>query len=62
MKVLVAIDGSNYSEAAVQRIIEQVRREGTEVRVLHVIEPVRAYLSVTARERSRFGWYGLPGG
>jgi nucleotide-binding universal stress UspA family protein len=45
VKVLVAIDGSKYSQAAVQRVIEQVLREGTEVRVLHVIEPVRAYLS-----------------
>ncbi len=45
MKVLVAIDGSKYSQVAVQRVIEQMRREGTEVRVLHVVEPVRAYLS-----------------
>lgn len=45
MRVLLAIDGSKYSDAAVQRVIEQVRRDGTEVRVLHVIEPVRAYFS-----------------
>jgi nucleotide-binding universal stress UspA family protein len=45
VKVLLAIDGSKYSEAALQRIIEQVRRDGTEVRVLHVVEPVRAYFS-----------------
>jgi len=45
VKVLVAIDGSKYSQAAVQRVIEQVRRDGTEVRVLHIVEPVRAYFS-----------------
>lgn len=45
MKVLVAIDGSKCSQAAVQRVIEQVRKDGTEVRVLHVVEPVRAYFS-----------------
>jgi nucleotide-binding universal stress UspA family protein len=45
VKILVAIDGSKYSQAAVQCVIEQVRREGTEIRVLYVVEPVRAYLS-----------------
>jgi nucleotide-binding universal stress UspA family protein len=45
VKILIAIDGSKYSQAAVRRIIEQMRKDGTEVRVLHVVEPVRAYVS-----------------
>jgi nucleotide-binding universal stress UspA family protein len=45
VRVLLGIDGSKYSAAAVQSVIEQVRIEGTEVHVLHVIEPVRAYIS-----------------
>ena len=46
MKVLIAIDGSKYSQAVVQRVIEQLRKDGSEVHVLYVIEPVRAYVSV----------------
>jgi nucleotide-binding universal stress UspA family protein len=45
MKILLAIDGSKYSDAAVQSVIDQVRRDGTEVHVLDVLEPVRAYIS-----------------
>jgi nucleotide-binding universal stress UspA family protein len=40
MKILLAIDGSKFSEAAIQAVIRQMRREDTEVRVLHVIEPL----------------------
>lgn len=39
MKLLLAIDGSKFSEAAVRTVIEQVRPEDSEVQVLHVVEP-----------------------
>jgi nucleotide-binding universal stress UspA family protein len=38
MKIVLAIDGSKYSEAAVQSVIEQAQ-PGTEVPVLHVVQP-----------------------
>jgi len=40
MKILVAIDDSRFSEAAVKTVIQRVPPEGTEVCVLHVVEPV----------------------
>jgi len=39
VKILLAIDESKFSEAAVHAVIEQARPEGTDVRVLHVVEP-----------------------
>ncbi len=39
MKIVLAIDGSKFSEAAVQTVIEQARPQDTEVQVLHVVEP-----------------------
>ena len=38
MKVLLAVDGSACSEAAIDAVIEQHRAEGTAVRVLSVLE------------------------
>jgi len=38
LKILLAIDNSKFSEAATQTLIKQVRPNGNEVRVLHVIE------------------------
>jgi nucleotide-binding universal stress UspA family protein len=38
MKILLAIDSSKYSEAAVSLLVRQIRAEGTEVHVLHVVE------------------------
>jgi nucleotide-binding universal stress UspA family protein len=38
MKILLAIDHSRYSEAALRMLIKQVRTENTEVAVLHVME------------------------
>ena len=38
MRILLAIDDSNFSEAAIEAVIEQARPHGTEVRVLHVVE------------------------
>ena len=39
MKILLAIDGSKFSEAAMQAVIAQAHSKDTEVRVLHVVEP-----------------------
>jgi nucleotide-binding universal stress UspA family protein len=38
MKVLLAIDGSAYSDNAIQMVIAQFAREAAEIRVLHVDE------------------------
>ena len=38
MKILLAVDHSEYSEAAVRALIAQIRTEDTEVAALHVIE------------------------
>jgi nucleotide-binding universal stress UspA family protein len=40
MKILLAVDDSRYSEAAVQAVIRQMRREGAEVCVFHVVAPL----------------------
>ena len=40
MKILLAIDDSKFSEAAMKSVAGQFRPQETEVRVLHVIEPV----------------------
>jgi nucleotide-binding universal stress UspA family protein len=39
VRILLAIDDSKFSEAAIETVLEQARRHGTEVRVLHVLEP-----------------------
>jgi nucleotide-binding universal stress UspA family protein len=38
MKVLLATDGSKFSQAATQAIISQWRQQGTEVKVLNVVD------------------------
>jgi nucleotide-binding universal stress UspA family protein len=40
MKILLAIDNSKFSEAAAQSLAGQFRSQDTEVRVLHVVEPI----------------------
>jgi nucleotide-binding universal stress UspA family protein len=40
MKILLAIDDSRFSEAAARSLTQQFRPQDTEVRVLHVVEPV----------------------
>jgi nucleotide-binding universal stress UspA family protein len=40
MKILLAVDDSKFSDAALQAVIAQIRPQGTEVLVLHVVEPV----------------------
>ena len=39
MKIVLAIDGSKFSEAAAQAVITQGRPDSTEIEVLHVVEP-----------------------
>lgn len=39
MKIVLAIDGSKFSEAAIQTVINQARPQDTEIQVLHVVEP-----------------------
>jgi nucleotide-binding universal stress UspA family protein len=38
MKILLAVDGSESSEAAAQAVVTRFRPESTEVRVLHAVE------------------------
>jgi len=38
MKILLAVDNSKFSEAAAQAVITQHQRQGTEVKVLHVVD------------------------
>ena len=40
MKILLAIDGSKYSEAAAQNLISAFRTQSAEVLVLQVVEPL----------------------
>jgi Universal stress protein family len=40
MKILLAVDDSEFSDAAVQAVIQQMRPESTEVCVLHVARPL----------------------
>jgi nucleotide-binding universal stress UspA family protein len=65
MKILLAIDESKFSERATQAIIHQMRPEGTEVCVLHVVQltlPVqsvregRELVSRTERTLSKAGF------
>ena len=39
MKILLAIDGSKYSDATVQALAAQIRRENAQVLVLQIVEP-----------------------
>lgn len=41
MRVLLAVDGSRYSDSAVQRVIDQFRWCDTEIKVLHAVEWMR---------------------
>jgi nucleotide-binding universal stress UspA family protein len=41
MKILLAIDGSSCSEAAVEALLKQYKTEDTEILILHVVESVK---------------------
>jgi nucleotide-binding universal stress UspA family protein len=40
MKIFLAVDDSKYSQAAIQSVLQKVHPQDTEVRVLHVLEPI----------------------
>ena len=40
MKILLAIDDSKFSEAAMKTVIQQMPPDRTEICVLHVVEPI----------------------
>ena len=40
MKILVAIDDSEFSDVVPRAVVAQFRPENTEVRVLHVLQPI----------------------
>ena len=48
MKILIAIDDSKFSEAAVQALIARHKLQGIEVRVVHAIEPPAAFMTPEA--------------
>ena len=39
MKIVLAVDGSKFSEAAAQAVITQGQPDSTEIQVLHIVEP-----------------------
>ncbi|MGH9785875.1 MAG: universal stress protein [Terriglobia bacterium] len=41
MRILLAVDDSKFSEAAIRAVIAQTRTQDTAVRVLHVVEPLQ---------------------
>jgi nucleotide-binding universal stress UspA family protein len=41
MKILLAVDDSKYSQAALQSVLQKVHPGEIKVRVLHVLEPIR---------------------
>ena len=43
MKILLAVDGSKHSEEAVESVLAQCARRGTEILVLHVAEPAAIF-------------------
>lgn len=43
MKIMLAVDDSKFSQAAVNTLIAQVQPKGAEVCVVHAIEPVPLY-------------------
>jgi nucleotide-binding universal stress UspA family protein len=45
MKILLAIDSSEFSSEALHMIVSQFQRQGTEILVLHVVEPLSVYMS-----------------
>jgi nucleotide-binding universal stress UspA family protein len=45
MKILLPIDDSPYSREALRALVAQFQKRGTQVRVLHVVEPVTAYVT-----------------
>ena len=55
LKILLAIDGSKFSQAATEVVAAQAKPEGTEVGVVHVIEPIPIYPDGQGWGVRRFG-------
>ena len=53
MKILFATDDSKFSEAAAKSLAQQFRPQDTEVRVLHVVEPI----TISAPPQMSPGYY-----
>ena len=53
MKILFATDDSKFSEAAAKSLVQQFRPQDTEVRVLHVVEPI----TISAPPQMSPGYY-----
>jgi len=51
MKILVAIDGSMFSQAAIQTIAAGIRSQDADVLLLHVIEPPAVFEPDPLRQR-----------
>ena len=49
MKILVAIDGSKFSEATTQAVLKHTQTKDTEVALLHVVEPLPAVVGDETR-------------
>ncbi len=47
MKILLAIDGSSFSDAAVEEVVERPWPAGTEVKIISVIEPLATIMTET---------------
>ena len=45
MKILLPVDQSSYSKEALRFVIKQTQPRSAQVRVLHVIEPITAFLT-----------------
>lgn len=45
MRILLPVDESPYSEAALNALVAEFKPRGTQVRVLYVVEPITAYLT-----------------
>jgi len=45
MRILLAIDNSKLSQEVMRTITRQFQTKGTEIRVLHVVEPISSYIS-----------------
>jgi len=45
MRILLPVEDSPFSQETIRSLISQFQTRGTEVRVLHIIEPFTAYLT-----------------
>ena len=45
MKILLAVDGSPYSDAAVESTADRPWPQGSEVRIITVLEPIHPYMA-----------------